>query len=80
MNTDSVNLLNEYQQRWQSLQTATNSLPASMQGIFNDFLGKNGLHLTDAITMRQQLGQALSQAADVAEKLDNNISASFNSY
>ncbi|MBA2286952.1 MAG: hypothetical protein H0W02_15880 [Ktedonobacteraceae bacterium] len=80
MNTDSENLLNEYQQRWHILQTATAALPASMQGIFNNFLGKNGPPLTEAITMRQQIGQTLSQAADMAEKLDKDMSISFNNF
>jgi hypothetical protein len=77
MGRDTDNLLVEYQECWQKLQTATTSLPVSVQGLFNDFLVSNGPPLTDTLTLRQHIGQTLSQSADLAESLDNAISQSF---
>lgn len=77
MSTEAENFLAEYQGRWRTLQSATNALPASMQPIFNAFLGNNRPHLTDAITLHSQIGQTLFQSADLAEALDLAMSESY---
>lgn len=77
MGRDTNSLLVEHQERWQKLQTTTATLPTSVQGIFNNFLASNGPPLTDSLTLRQHLGETLSQSADLAENLDNALTQTF---
>jgi hypothetical protein len=77
MGTDTESLLLEHQERWHQIQTLSASLPTSVQSVFNDFLAVNTPRLTDALTVRQHIGHALSQSADLTQGVDDGLAQGF---
>jgi hypothetical protein len=80
LNIDSTALTEEFQGRWQTIQSATNQLPTSMQGLFLAFLQRTGSPLHTTIEMRQQIAQALGQSATIATEVDGNIHHAFHGW
>ncbi len=74
---DTNTLSDETAAHWSQIRSHASELPWLISEVLNGFFMPVQQNFTQILTLRKDIGQKLSQAADMADTLENYIASSF---